>query len=285
MSWIHALLEVIKADITQEYMRVNSCRNYHELFDRSPSGQLVLENVEMSVRGLSNLGDFPKKLSEKYEDLDEIIESYCATGDDQFFQDSVKSSSCCKRLNYFLFTNQAKNFGLEQRNRFAEIVRKNENLAQEKMDAIRESKRIFYLQIEDKLLSSSKVHTQLGQYLALIGALLQAQNEIYSCEESLGNVFLKYVNQNMVYEMKDGQKVKSETVSSFLATVKSIEKRGVEITAVHAPIKQEQLKTFIEEYKEHLGIVKDEVGRLEDFTNLMHKIARQIRAPDLLVDE
>ena len=282
---MHTLLEVIKSDITQDYMRVNSCSNFHEVFDRSPSGKTVVENIEISIRGLSKLGDLPDKLREKYENLDEIIESYYTTGDDQFYKDCLKSSGSGKRLNYFLFTNQAKNFGLEQRNRFAEIIRKNEKLAIEKYDSIRESKRKFYLFIEDKLLSSSKVHIQLGQYLATIGSLLRSQKEIYSCEESLGNLFLKYVNQNMISNLKDGHKVKSEIVASFLGTLKSIQKRGVEISDVSSPIKLEHMVSFTGEYKNHLDVVKDEVDRLEDFTTLMDKIVRNIKAPDLFDEE
>ncbi len=267
--------EQIKEDILAEYVKTYPGSSIDDVYG-NPDGLRVLDNIEIVLRNSAKQKIFSERvrgLKKSKLDGDEILTAYLTTEDNESYTDSLDSISCSKKICYFLFTMRYNNFGLKERSKYADILRKQENLCPAKNIEIYNIKKSLINCMHEGNPVYSKIQPLIAQYLQALRTLLDGQKKIYQCETDLIDRFNIFLKELIVSDISESRfKNDKSSLKILMQVILALEKRGLETPKIEKTLKNQSIESITIELDEHLQNLKDECDILSEVTSFLEDV-------------
>ena len=280
-GYIHASNQ-IKQDLALEYMKVYGCSSQDEVLRTSTNGKMVFDNIEIVFRNSAKQRVFSSRVQGDKADLqiDDLIPAYFTTSDTESYNDCLNAIGSCKRINYFLFTNRAEKFGLEQRNKYSDSLRRLEQVAPDQAVKIYNVKKDLIGAMLEGRADYAKVQPLVEGYVKSIGVMLHAQQDIYQCESALCKGFLEYVTEKVETSWFGADfKLESAAVKALLQVFEAMTKRGMDIPKIKEKLNIEIIEQAKTEISDHIEAVNSEIDVLGHVVAFINHVVKYMERP------
>ncbi len=273
MSWIKLLAQQVRQDLVQDILDKQSYESIREIVQNYKHADKYFEDVVTVFKPLLENKEIISNLSAIYKNPSDLIQSYCTFNNDDSYQDSLHSATFSRRLNHFMFTNRAQNFGLEERSRFSDRLRNQEEILRQAEMHGKESKREFQDILKMEVYSSVKVRPCLTKYLLNLTKLFRSQKELYEIEYTLLKlIFIEikrmYENSNLEIDENKVQNFKK----SFAQLVPAMEKRGMDVPKVQTVVGDQKKSELQDHINTHLNTLHEQISVLKNMDQFMSQV-------------
>ncbi len=274
-SYIQAA-EQIKEDVLAEYINSYPDLAGQNPYNSKPNVPRVLDNIEIVFRNSAKQKVFSERIRGMLRsklDGEDILPAYLTTQDNESYNDSLDSIACSKKICFFLFTSRYKGFGLVERTKYTEILRKQETICPHKNIDIYNLKKALVDLMVDGYPSYQKIQPILGDYIQALRDLLVAQGKIYKCEADLMRIFSECMEEISQLSL-DQEKPKLNPVSlkAMLQVLLELRKRGLNIPEIKSSFKNVSLESILAEMKEHHQNLLEECEMIGDVTAFLDEV-------------
>ncbi len=280
-AYIHAARQV-KDDIAAELQKEVPAPSPEEAVKACNHGALVLENVEIVFRNSAKNRLFSDRLrgvkTKQFEDH-ELLPAYITTSDDDVYQDALDSVSCCKKISYFLFISRYEKFQITQRNKYSDLLRKLEGRCPDRaIQTYYAKKELINLMREEEEIKPTydQVLSLVCSYIQSIQDLLEAQAEVYECEQTLVGIFNEYMGVLINADPSSPHAKKLQTDAAFVKALKqgfdALDNRGLELPKLEARITRDYVKSLNTILTTHLGNLSGEAKMIKDVSEFLQII-------------
>lgn len=271
-AYIHAARQV-KDDIAAELLKDVPAPSPEESVKLCPHGPLVMENVEIVFRNSAKNRLFSDRRrgvkTKQFEDY-ELLPAYITTSDDDTYQDALDSVSCCKKISYFLFISRYEKFQITQRNKYSDLLRRLEGKCPDRaIQTYHAKKDLIGLMREDEDIKPTydQVLYLVAHYIQAIQELLDAQSEVYECEQTLVGIFNEYLGVLINADPSSPHAKKLQTDAAFVKALKqafdALDNRGLELPKLDARITRDYVKNLNTILSSHLTNLQGEAGMIK----------------------
>jgi len=277
-AYIQAAQQV-RDDLTEMYYSSVAGASEDDLKDVKGNPRKVLDNVEIVFRNSAKQRLFSQRIRKipktKLED-DDLVAAYMCTDDEETYNDALNAISCCKKISYLLFTCRY-NFGIGERNKYQDSLRKQERLCPEKNIEIYNIKKQIVDLMETGPATYAAVQPLVSNMLGALNILLHSQMSIYQTEKELNQRFSEYLSA-VLDPGSSYSKAASEpaTLKGIVAAFTAQRQRGMDIPEFKSSIKTDDIATVNEEIKSHVDILAVETENLQLVTQFLDVLIKYI---------
>lgn len=256
------------------------CGSAEEALQSAVNGRSILDNIDIFF---ANAAKRTRAAGGKTADprLADVLPVYLCTSDTESYQDCLDSIKCSKKIGYFLFTNRAERYGLEQRNKVSDTLRKNEQGIVEIGITLHACKKDFIPAMTQGASGYARVYKLTRAYLESLGAMLKSQQEVYAAESTLLSLVGDFFKNKVLEEWFTKQSAPGQAeINSLLIVLKAFRQRGIELPAFKEKLGRPHIGESLAAIQDHQKTVRAEVDVLRDIMELLHRILKHAERPE-----
>lgn len=259
--------EQIKYDVAEEYARLYPGPSVDDVYQEAPNGKLVEDNLEIFFRNAAKNKLFSmrvRKQDSNEEEFGDLIQAYITSSDSEAYQDTLDSIKCCKKISYLLFVSQYEKFRLNERTKYSELLRKQEQrYPQHSIEIYNQKKALCTMMAEGKPLYTH-IASAATRYLNSIQETLQAQKKVYQVECELVQIFVQYLDFLLSPDCDVKNQYNNPSVAKALINVlKTLDDRGLELPDIPKKLSTDFINEVRSVLDEHTHNLSSEIGMID----------------------
>ncbi|RJP26581.1 MAG: hypothetical protein C4527_14665 [Candidatus Omnitrophota bacterium] len=274
-SYVQTAVQM-KEDVLSEFERSFPEIAGNDPYKAKPNVLRVLDNIEIVFRNSAKQKIFSERvrgIQKSRLDGDEILSAYLTTDDNDSYNDSLNSIGCSKKICFFLFTSRYNGFGLVERTKYTDILRKQETLCPAKNVEIYNVKKILADFMVEGNPTYANIQPLVTRYVQALRALLDSQRNIYQCEAELNEIFADCLDEFAQTGLNpDKVKLNPVSMKAMLQVFNDLRKRGLEIPEIKQNETNEPIRSICVELRDHQQNLLDECDILQDVVHFLDDV-------------